>query len=70
MNTPQEAGLLIRQSNDGNEALYQRLPLTMRLYDAMAETYIEQVDSVIFRRYPPPNDEPTTGITDTEGQNS
>ena len=67
---PQEAELLIRKANDGSEAVFRRLPLVMRLYEAMAEKYIEEVDSVVIRCYTPPQDEPTSSITDMEGQHS
>jgi hypothetical protein len=54
---PQEAELLVRYNHG-----YRRLPVTMRLYEAIAEKYLEQVDSVVIRCFTPPEEEPTISI--------
>ena len=53
-----------------SKAVDRRLPLAMRLFQAMAEKCIKQVDFVVIRCCTPPKDEPTMSITDTEGQTS
>ncbi len=66
---PREAELLIRRQStrtngEENVTIYRKLPLTMRLYEAIAEKFIEPVDNVVIRCFTPPNEEPTTCITE------
>jgi hypothetical protein len=60
--SPLEAELLVRLPNSG----LRRLPVTMRLYEAIASNYIQEVDSVVIRCFTPPDEEPTAGILETE----
>ena len=65
---PQEAELLVRRQSTQRMVkkyqYYRKLPLVMRLYEAIAEKYLEQVDNVVIRCFTPPNEEPTTCITE------
>lgn len=67
---PQEAELLVRHTSNGGQSVYRRLPVTMRLYEAIAEKYLEEVDAVVIRCFTPPEEEPTTSITETEEEQS
>lgn len=63
---PQEAELLVKCTGSGGEMVYRRLPVSMRLYEAIAANHVEEVDTVVIRCFTPPEEEPTTSITDTE----
>lgn len=50
-----------------DDAVYRRLPSTMRLYEAMADNLIQSFDSIVVRCYHHPTEQETTSILEDEG---
>jgi hypothetical protein len=42
--------------------IYKRLPVAMRLYEAIADAYVQDVDSILIRVYSRDDDEPTASV--------
>jgi hypothetical protein len=58
MSPPGAASELLVKLN----GIYKRLPVAMRLYEAIADTYIQDVDSIFIRVYSRDEDEPTASV--------
>lgn len=63
-----QAELLVRwkatKEENGKDATYRRLPIATRLYEAISQKFLEEVDSVVIRCYNPSEEEPTTSVLD------
>jgi len=59
---PQEAELLISSSDQ----TYRRLPLTLRLYEAIEKGWLKESDTIVIRFFTPPEQEPTTSIVEED----
>lgn len=59
---PQEAEFLISIPDHS----YRRLPIRLRLYEAIEKGYLKEADSVIIRCFTPPDEEQSTSVLEDE----
>jgi hypothetical protein len=61
----QQAEFLVKKRS-GDSTAYRRLPSSMRLYEAIDNKYLDEVDSIVIRCYDTQGEEPTMSILDDD----